>query len=83
MKLTRFKEPQILSILRQAEGGVQVPELCREHRGQRNLNRHAAAIWSLSAFYADFRPAISRHLLVAAWRNSRWPEEVNWLRGKW
>lgn len=31
MKLTRFKEPQILSILRQAEGGVPVAELCREH----------------------------------------------------
>jgi len=31
MKMTRFKEPQILSILRQAEGGVPVTELCREH----------------------------------------------------
>lgn len=31
MKLTRFKELQILSILRQAEGGVPVTELCREH----------------------------------------------------
>lgn len=31
MKLTRFKEPQILSILRQTEGGVPVTELCREH----------------------------------------------------
>ncbi|WOC16208.1 hypothetical protein MP213Fo_16820 [Pseudochrobactrum sp. MP213Fo] len=30
MKLTRFKEPQILSILSQAEGGVPVAELCRE-----------------------------------------------------
>ncbi|RBO87747.1 putative transposase [Pseudochrobactrum asaccharolyticum] len=31
MKLTRFKEPQILSILRQAEGGMPVAELCPEH----------------------------------------------------
>lgn len=31
MKLTRFKEPQILSILRQAEVGMPVAELCREH----------------------------------------------------
>lgn len=30
-KLTRFKEPQILSILRQAEGGVPVTELCGEY----------------------------------------------------
>ena len=31
MKMTRFSEPQILAILRQAEGGVLVAELCREH----------------------------------------------------
>lgn len=32
MKTRRFSEPQILAILRQAEGGVLVPELCRGHR---------------------------------------------------
>ena len=31
MKLTRLKDPQILSILRQADGGMPVAELCREH----------------------------------------------------
>ena len=31
MKMTRYSEPQILAILRQAEGGVLVSELCREH----------------------------------------------------
>ncbi len=31
MKKSRFSEPQILAILRQAEGGVPVPELCWEH----------------------------------------------------
>ena len=31
MKMMRFSEPQILAILRQAEGGVPVAELCREH----------------------------------------------------
>jgi putative transposase len=31
MKMTRYSEPQILSILRRAEGGVPVSELCREH----------------------------------------------------
>ncbi|MDP9839828.1 transposase-like protein [Neorhizobium huautlense] len=31
MKMSRFGEPQILAILRQAEGGVPVPDLCREH----------------------------------------------------
>ena len=31
MKMTRYSEPPILAILRQAEGGVPVSELCREH----------------------------------------------------
>lgn len=31
MKTSRFSEPQIMAILRQAEGGVSVPELCRDH----------------------------------------------------
>ena len=31
MKTSRYSEPQILAILRQAEGGVPVVELCREH----------------------------------------------------
>ena len=31
MKMTRYSEPQILAILRPAEGGVPVAELCREH----------------------------------------------------
>ena len=31
MKTSRYRDPLILSILRQAEGGVPVAELCREH----------------------------------------------------
>ena len=31
MKKSRFSDSQILSILKQAEKGVPVPELCREH----------------------------------------------------
>jgi putative transposase len=31
MKMSRFTVPQILAILRQAEGGVPIPELCREN----------------------------------------------------
>ena len=31
MKKSRYSDSQILSILKQAEGGIPVPELCREH----------------------------------------------------
>ena len=31
MKKSKFTDSQILSILKQAEGGTAVPELCREH----------------------------------------------------
>jgi putative transposase len=31
MKKSRFTDPQILSILKQAECGLPVPDLCREH----------------------------------------------------
>ena len=31
MKTSRFTESQIINILKQAEAGTPVPELCREH----------------------------------------------------
>jgi putative transposase len=31
MKSSRFSDSQIIAILKQAEGGSPVPELCREH----------------------------------------------------
>ena len=31
MKTTRFTDSQIIAILKQAEAGTPVPELCREH----------------------------------------------------
>ena len=31
MKTSRYSDSQIISILKQAEGGTPVPDLCREH----------------------------------------------------
>ncbi len=31
MKKSRFTDPQIMSVLKQAEGGMAIAELCREH----------------------------------------------------
>jgi putative transposase len=31
MKRARFREEQIINILKEAEGGTKVPELCRRH----------------------------------------------------
>lgn len=31
MKTSKFTDSQIMEILKQAEAGTQVPELCREH----------------------------------------------------
>ena len=31
MKTSRFSDSQIIAVLKQAEGGKPVPELCREH----------------------------------------------------
>ena len=31
MKKSRFTDSQILAILKQNEGGIKVPDLCREH----------------------------------------------------
>lgn len=39
MKKSRFTDSQIMSILKQAEAGTAVAELCREH-GRRNTSFH-------------------------------------------
>ena len=68
MKTTRYSEPQILSILRQAEGrvpvSVSVSELCHEH-GMNN-----ASFYKWRAKYGGITIVVSRRLLPTPSRTS-------------
>ena len=44
MKKARFSDSQVLTILRQAKGGVPIPDLCREH----SMSRAAFYRWQES-----------------------------------
>ena len=52
MKTSRYTEAQIIAILRQAEGGVPVAELCREH-GMSN-----ASFYKWRAKYGDMNASL-------------------------
>ena len=56
MKTSRYGEAQIIAILRQAEGGVRVADLCREH------GRSTASVYKWRAKYGgmDVEP-LERH----------------------
>ena len=60
MKTSRYREARILSILRQAEGGVPVAELCREH-GMMPLNRPSFAGDQLVRVTRPYRVCSSLH----------------------
>ena len=64
MKTTRYSEPQILSILRQAEGRVPVSELCHEH-GMSN-----ASFYKWRAKYGGITIVVSIRLLPTPSRTS-------------
>ena len=64
MKTTRYSEPQVLSILRQAEGRVPVSELCHEH-GMSN-----ASFYKWRAKYGGITIVVSIRLLPTPSRTS-------------
>lgn len=52
MKTSRYTEEQILAILRQAEGGMPMAELCRAH-GMRNASFEIYGRLSLCKVFID------------------------------
>jgi transposase-like protein len=53
MKKSRYTDSQIISIMKQAEAGTPVPELCREH-GMSSASFYkwrAKYPWQLKVFY--------------------------------
>ena len=63
--MTRYTEPQILAILRQAEGGVPVAELCRKH-GMSN-----ASFYKWRAKYGGMDASMVSHMKAMADENRR------------
>ncbi len=73
MNTSRYTEAQIIAILRQAEGGVPVAELCREH-GMSNASfykwraKHGGMDASLISQMKAMDRAIGAPLVQAQWR---------------
>ncbi len=65
MKTSRYSEPQILAILRQAEGGVPVAELCREH------GMSAASFYKWRAKYGGMEASIVSQMKAIEDENRR------------
>ncbi len=56
MKKSRYSDNQILNILKQAEAGVPVPELCREH------GMSSASFYKWRAKYGGMDASLMRRL---------------------
>lgn len=65
MKKSRFSDNQILSILKQAESDIPVPELCREHGKSR------ASFYKWRVKYGDMDAFLMRRLKELEPENKR------------
>ncbi len=77
MKKSRFSDNQIVSILKQAEGGIPIPELCREH------GMSSASFYKWRAKYGGMDASLMRRLKELESENSRlkkmYAEIADWL----
>ena len=54
MKKSRYTDSQIVAILKQAEAGTPVPELCREHgmsSGANYVDKHRSACFRIARIW--------------------------------
>ena len=65
MKKSRFSDTQILSILKQAENGIPVPELCREH------NISSATFYNWRSKYGGMDASLMKRLKELEEENRR------------
>jgi putative transposase len=65
MKKSRYSDSQIMAILKQAEAGVPVPELCREH-GMSN-----ASFYKWRAKYGGMDASLMKHMKELEEENRR------------
>ena len=65
MKTSRFTDSQILAILKQAEGGVPVSELCREH------GMSSAAFYKWRAKYGGMDASLMARMKELEQENAR------------
>ena len=65
MKISRFSEAQIMGILKQADGGVPVAELCREH------GMSAASFYKWRSKYGGMDASMISHMKTLDDENKR------------
>ena len=65
MKTSRYTEAQILAILRQAEGGMPVAELCREH------GMSSASFYKWRAKYGGMDASLMTEMKALSGENQR------------
>ena len=65
MKKTRFTESQIMAILKEAESGVRVPDLCRKH------GMSEATFYNWRAKYGGMDTSMIKHMKELEEENRR------------